>query len=160
MKKRILLFLLFVFLFSLSGLLAQSSEMPASYFDMSSFPQWARDLRRAEIITFGAFPFAYLVTNISYDTYRFSQHDWDTRYAPWPIKGAGAIEQDTKEKLTVIGIATGLAVSIALIDYGIVRIKRYRAEKQVRSMPEGTPIIIMKPLGESESETETDSGTP
>ena len=151
---------MFLLLLSLPCLWAQTNDMPAAYFDMSSFPQWAKDLRRAEIITFGAFPFAYLLTNISYDTYRWSQNSWDTRYAPWPIKGAGAIDQDTKEKITVIGIAAGVAVAIALIDYGIVRYKRGRAERETRSLPEGTPIIVISPLGGPESDTEAENGNP
>ena len=156
MKNRKLFCLILLFFVFLSGLSAQFNygagsgfeELPSTQFDMTGAPQWVKDLRRAEIIAFGAFPFTYLITNISYDSYRWSNNSWDVRYAPWPIKGAGAIEQGRSEKGRVIAIAAGGAVLLALIDYGIVRYKRSQKEKESRSIPAGTPIIIRKPLGE------------
>lgn len=148
MKRNIVF--LFLLLFSLSGLWAQTgtsdSSMGSTQFDMTGFPQWTKDLRRGEIIAFGSFPFMYFFTNFSYDTYRFATHSWDRRYAPWPMKGAGAVETSQKEKLAVIGIAAGSAVLVALIDFAIVKVKRNRAEREIRSLPPGSPIIIQKPL--------------
>ena len=162
MKKRTaLLLFLFILFVSVSVLHAQStssssSSMSSSQFDMTGFPQWAKDLRRAEIITFGSFPFAYFFTSFSFDTYRFATNGWDRRYAPWPIKSAGAIESSQNEKLMTIGIAAGVAVLIAVIDYGIVRHKRNRLEQESRNLPPGTPIIIRSPMnGETDESPES-----
>ena len=151
-------FLILLLFFSLPGLQAQPYSTESNQFDTSDFPQWAKDLRRAEIIAFGSFPFTYFFSNFAYDTYRWSNNGWDTRYAPWPIKGAGAIEQNKDEKLKVIGIAAGGAVLIALIDYSIVRYKRN--QKESRSLPAGTPIIVRTPLNGEETDKELDIPEP
>jgi hypothetical protein len=125
---------------------ADDASMVSTQFDMSGFPQWTRDLRRAEIVAFGAFPFTYFFTNFGFDMYRCASNGWDRQYAPWPVKPAAAIEQTQDEKIRVLTIAAGGAVLISLIDYGIVRYKRSQQEKEIRSLPPGTPIIIRKPL--------------
>ena len=157
MKKGFVFFCLFAILIiiPLSTLCAQAStpdpNMVSSQFDTTGFPQWAKDLRRFEIITFGAFPFAYFFSNFAYNTYRWSNNEWDTRYAPWPITSAGGIEQTKDEKMVTLGIAAGGAVLIALVDYGIMRYKRYKLERENSQLPEGTPIIIRRPLLEEDA---------
>jgi hypothetical protein len=152
-KNRFVLFALLFFVL-LPALGAQAStgdsSLPSTQFDMNDFPQWAKDLRRAEIVAFGTFPFAYFFSNFGYDLYRYKTNDWDIRYAPWPIKGAGAVEQTHDEKLKVLAYAAGGAVLIAIVDFGIERFKRSRRENV--TLPEGTPIIIRKPLVEENAE--------
>jgi hypothetical protein len=109
------------------------------------FPQWAMDLRRAEIVAFGAFPFAMFFSIFAMDTYRASNHDWDSHYYPWPFKGPGAIEMDRDERILTLEIAIGGSLAIALADHIIVRVKRARAEKQRLDLPEGELIILRKP---------------
>ena len=144
--KKIACFLLVIFLFSVVPAWTQTEDMRSSYFDMSEFPLWARDLRRGEIIAFGAFPFAYFFTNFGYDAYRWSNNSWDNRYAPWPINSAGTIEKTQEDKIAVIGIAAGVAVVLALVDYGIMRTRRTRLERQRMEIPIEAPIIIRTPL--------------
>jgi hypothetical protein len=156
---------IFVFLFflaALSPLSAQSSSskpaLPATQFDTSEFPQWAKDLRRGEIVAFGSFPFAFFFATISMDLYRSATHDWDRRYAPWPAKPAGSIDMTKDEQIRTLGLAAGGAVLIALTDYAIERYKRSKAEKRSRELPAGTPIIIRKPLDEKEVPAEAEEG--
>ena len=148
MIKKTACFLLFILLFSMFPSLIHTEDMGSSYFDMSEFPLWARDLRRGEIIAFGAFPFAYFFTNFGYDSYRWSNNSWDNRYAPWPFNTAGTIEKTHEDKIAVIGIAAGLAIVIALVDYGIMRSRRARLERQRLEIPIEAPIIIRTPLNE------------
>ena len=122
--------------------------MGSSYFDMSEFPLWARDLRRGEIIAFGAFPFAYFFTNFGYDAYRWSNNSWDNRYAPWPFNTAGTVEKTQEDKIAVIGIAAGVAIAIALVDHGIMRSRRNRLERQRMEIQIEAPIIIRTPMNE------------
>jgi hypothetical protein len=148
----LLIFILPVMLPAQTGL-TDDNPMASSSFDMSGFPQWARDLRRGEIIAFGAFPFMYFFSNFGFDIYRMVSHDWDRLYAPWPLKPAGAIDQTQEEKIRVLGIAAGGAIVLAFVDYGIQRHKRNRLAREIRSMPDGTPIIIRTPLyGEETNE--------
>jgi hypothetical protein len=152
MKRKAAFFfpLVFFFLFSPSRLRAQTSAsdpaMKSTQFNTTGFPRWAKDLRRGEIIAFGSFPFTYFFSTFGFDLYRMSNNSWDMRYAPWPLKPAGAIEPTKDEKIMTLGIAAGGAIVIALVDYGITRYKRNRLERENRSLPEGTPIIIRKPL--------------
>ena len=135
MKNKKKIFLTGVLLFvCLSGLSAQanSSEMISTEFDMSGSPQWAKDLRRAEIITFGVFPIMYLATS--------------------SIMSWSAASYGQQHRVKSIGIAAGGAVLISFIDYSIVLIKRKREEREIRSLPPGTPIIIRTPMDEEKSE--------
>jgi hypothetical protein len=109
------------------------------------FPQWTRDLRRAEIVAFGVFPFMMFFATFSVDTYRAANHDWDNRYLPWPAKGPGAIEMDTEEHKLTLKIAIAGSLVFALADHLILQHKRARAEKQRLNLPEGDLIILRKP---------------
>jgi hypothetical protein len=121
--------------------------------EKSGFPQWALDLRRAEIIAFGSFPFMMFLTTFSMDTYRASNHEWDGRYLPWPLKSAGAVQMTTDENIIVLSAAIAGSVLVALTDHLIVRIKRARLERQRQELPEGDPIILRKPWPEEKAES-------
>lgn len=153
MKNKLFFFpLLCIFLFSqLPALNAQTTQTASTntvHFDMSGFPLWAKDLRRAEIIAFGSFPFMYFFSNFAFDSYRFAAHGWNRRYAPWPLTSSAAIEKTKEEKFITLGIAAGGAVVMALVDYAMVRYKRHRLEEEARRLEDGSPIIIRKPLDE------------
>ncbi|MDR2618574.1 MAG: hypothetical protein LBC62_06860 [Treponema sp.] len=141
--------LLFAFC-ALRAAWAQSSPATipsaSAAFDMTGFPQWAKDLRRGEIVAFGSFPFAFFFTNFAYDMYRSASHGWDRRYAPWPVKAAGSVGLTQREQLATLGVAAGGSVLIAVADHLILRYKRNKREKEIRSLPAGTPIIIRRPL--------------
>ena len=135
----------------------------ATQFDMTGFPQWARDLRRGNIVAFGSFPFMYLFANFTFDTYRYASHGGNRLYAPWPFKPAGAVGHTRQDRLNILGLAAGGAVLFALVDHGIVRYRRNRAEREIRALAPGTPVIIRTPLYEYEEEEEgeyLDSETP
>ncbi|MDR2068250.1 MAG: hypothetical protein LBP71_00065 [Spirochaetaceae bacterium] len=152
----LVLFLIFFFLHI--AVYAQTSSgsttvMPSVEFDTSTFPQWAKDLRRAEIVAFGSFPFTLFLATFTTDTVRFANNNWDTRYAPWPIRSAGGIEMNTRQRLITIGAAAAGSVIISLADHFIVRYKRNRAEKARLNLPDGSPIIIRRPWPETDAET-------
>ncbi|MDR2028996.1 MAG: hypothetical protein LBP93_05595 [Treponema sp.] len=126
------------------------SNLPATQFDTSDFPLWAKDLRRAEIVAFGSFPFTVFFASLGMDLYRSAAHDWDRRYAPWPLKTAGSIDMTTDQHFITLGIAAAGSVLISLADYLIVRYKRNKAERQAQQIPAGDPIIIRRPWPEEE----------
>jgi hypothetical protein len=148
MKRRKTLAVLLLILFCAStaysqystGVSPTSTEPPKIL-----FPQWALDLRRAEIVAFGSFPFMMFFSILGMDLYRSATHNWDSRYYPWPAKGPGAIEMDTDQHLLTLGIAASGALVFALADHLIVRYKRARAERQRLDLPEGDVIILRKP---------------
>jgi hypothetical protein len=74
--------------------------------------------------------------------------DWSEegrRYAPWPLKSAGAVKMTNREQEMTMAIAAGLSGAIALADFVIVQIKRHSERKRAESLPAGTPIITKKP---------------
>ena len=152
MKKFVLFISILVLIcfVSTSGLSADVFD--SVFFDMSEFPQWARDLRRGNIVAFGSFPFVYLLSVFSYGMYRYASNDWDRRYAPWPLTAAGAIEMTQSEMFMTIGIAAGTAVAFALVDHVIMRFRRSRLGREIRNIPEGAPVIIRRPLYEDETD--------
>jgi hypothetical protein len=90
-------------------------------------PQWAKDLRRGEIIAFGALPFTFFFTKTFMDLYRMATHGWDSRYAPI-VKSAGAVPMTDTEIKMMFGIAISSSVSVAVVDHFIVKHKRNKAK--------------------------------
>jgi uncharacterized membrane protein YgcG len=126
----------------------------------SEFPQWALDLRRFDIILFGSFPFAYWFASTGVDLYRSSQHNWDARYAPWPVKSAGAVNMTNDEYMVTLSFAFGGSVIAALVDHIIVRAKRNKAARELPAVVPGEVIITRtpKPGGGGEDSGGADPG--
>ena len=96
------------------------------------FPLWQRELRRFEILSFGALPFATLLSFWGYDMIRAIQHPKDLAYYPWPFKQADkAVALTEKEQLGVFLTAAGISITIALIDITYRAIKRSAAKKRL-----------------------------
>jgi len=135
MRQSILQKIVFLFL-SLAAIagtpvFAQStpiSTKPEPYLS-EEFPAWANSLRRSEIVAFGSLPFTVFFTTFAMDSYRYSQNNWDQRYAPWPLKAAGAIEMDESQRIGSFVTACAISVVISLVDYALIRSKR-RAEQR------------------------------
>ena len=142
-----------------------ASEIPGKTLAVKSdFPLWVKDLRRAEIVAFGSFPFTMFAATFGMDTYRWIAHGGGIsedarRYAPWPFKGAGAVDMSNNEHKITMVAAAAASVTIALLDCIIIQTKRYKARERVERLPPGTPIIIRTPaVPESDSLPEADNG--
>jgi len=130
----------------------------------TQLPQWAKDMRRWEIVAFGSFPFTMFFATFGMDTYRYAGTGWnDTRYAPWPLKSAGAVEMTNKEYETTMIIAASLSAVIAVADLIIVQVKRNKARQYAESLPVGTTIITRRswpPVNEPEELPEEADNSP
>jgi hypothetical protein len=138
---------------STSGVSVKTAEPPKTV-----YPQWVRDLRRAEIVAFGSFPFMMFFSILGMDLYRSATHDWDSRYYPWPAKGPGSIDMNTDEHLLTLGIAATGSLVFALADHLILRYKRARAERQRLNLPEGDVIILRRPWPPEEESGDAAAG--
>lgn len=96
-------------------------QTPVPY-EEDEFPQWAKDLRRAEIIVIGSIPFTMFLAIEIFDIYRYVSMDFNPDYAPWPFRGSAPYELE--EKFGVIVTAVSFSVCIAIIDYIIMRVNR------------------------------------
>jgi hypothetical protein len=143
---------------------AQSTTESSTSFITPDMPQWAKDLRRWEIVAFGSIPFTIFFATFGMDMYRWNKANGmeftseGRRYAPWPMKSAGGIAMTGKEQETVFLMAAGLSITIAFVDFAIVQIKRYNARKRAEALPVGTTIITRTPLSKDPSEEEDGGG--
>jgi hypothetical protein len=124
---------LVLFLAFVPGVGAQSNTA-VSKEDKIEWPQFAQDLRRYDVVSFGLFPFAYLVTSIGYDFVNDS--------------GAGWTSDDYRKVITGAAV---VSLTVAAIDMVIVWMKRRAAgrREEARSRPEteirNTPLYAPLP---------------
>ena len=142
-----------------------SSQSTATTFDTTDFPQWAKDLRRWDIIAFGSFPFSMFFVTFATDMIRWNnENGMDTseqgrRYAPWPLKSAGAYEMENDEFKRTLLISAGISAAIALVDYFIVRGKRRAERQRIQAMPSGIIEIERIQFGVPQEPEENDDET-
>ena len=91
-------------------------------YDPEEFAPWLRDLRRGEIVTIGAFPLAYVFTQLGYNLYRFGIHGWDSEYAP--VGNPNRAPYSEGETVGVLLGAATVSILIATADYLIGRRRR------------------------------------
>lgn len=143
--------------FLLLAVLAFQVQAQTQAAEENEVPQWVKDLRRWEIVAFGSIPFTMFTATFAMDMYRWSQangmdfSDEGRRYAPWPLKSAGALAMESKEQEITITIAASLSVAIAFADLIIVQVKRNKARKRAEALPSGTIIINRTPMPEDET---------
>ena len=171
MKKLFFLFII-ISLLIIPSVRVYSQNLP-NEFDTTGFPQWALDLRRWDVITFGIFPFCLFFVSVTTDAIRwYNETGWDfseegRRYAPWPLKSAGAYERTADEHFRNIFIAAGFAASLAIVDFAIVKIKKGVDRKRIQSRPASSYNIERRPLNPpveieaaDESDDESETGSP
>jgi len=157
MKKVFFLIILFSLLFN-AAYKAEAQSLSTTHstestYKSSDLPQWVKDFRRFDIIAFGIFPFSmFFVTTVTdlirwRDANNFDLSEAGRRYAPWPLKSAGAEELSNEEFKKTIYIAAGVSLGLALIDLTIVNIKRAIERKRNENHPSGSYEINVTPYG-------------
>jgi len=139
MKKFIFMLLVsFLFLSNVSRAQAQSSsstESSSLAFDMTGFPQWAKDMRRWDIVAFGAYPFALFFTTTYLD-----------------LSGSSTGDMSNKGYGKILLQAGAVSAAVASIDLIIVLIKRSIERKRTESKPKSSADIEIKPYGDQSEE--------
>lgn len=141
MKKRILAILIFSVIFS-NFLLAASSSSSSSSSSTSAepytkeeFPDWAKCLRRFEIVTIGSLPFTTMSATTVFTTIRWIKNDFSTEYIPNPFaftSTEAGIDED--EQKIVLYSAIGASLVVGLVDISIYIAKIEKAKKANRSV--------------------------
>ena len=159
MKKKsiavILIFLLLTPVYKTAAQSSSSASQPSTPSDSSSsnLPQWVKDMRRWDIITFGSFPFSMFTVVFITDLVRWQDangmdfSDAGRRYAPWPLKSAGAVEMTTEEYQRTLILAASLSAAVAFTDLIIVLIKRNKERRRIESRPTGSATVNIIPYG-------------
>ena len=142
MTKKILSAFL-VLCFSLSSLFCDTSS--STDYDDINFPQWSKDLRRTEIITFGSLPFVTLWTSLGYGfAVQGKFHN------PLDKSTSGYTESQQKQ---IIAIAAGTSLALGLTDLAVNLITR-KIRKNRQQKIEKTIRVV--PLSQLEKENQDD----
>jgi hypothetical protein len=132
--------------------------------DTPPVPQWARDIRRWEIVLFGSFPFSMFTVTTVMDLVRWNNANGmsfdDMRYAPWPLKSTGFVPMTNEEQVQTITIAVGVSAAVAFADMVIVQVKRHKARRRAEALPVGTAIITRTPLPNDAEDSEAIPESP
>ncbi|MBN1697413.1 MAG: hypothetical protein JW881_07855 [Spirochaetales bacterium] len=105
------------------------AETYAPYLD-EEFPQWLKDVRRAEIILIGSIPFTMFLAIEAYDFYRFFSSDMNPVNYPWPLRSPLEADYTIEEKAIIVVTALSISLCIAVIDYLIVCSQRESKRKK------------------------------
>ena len=143
-KKRLISkILIFAFLLNASLPAFCADTTPKAYED-DEFPQTLKDIRRFEIITFGALPFVTLDTTLAYSTYRYAKHDFDSAYKPDIFTSSSYTQEEQKG---IILTSVGVCVGIGLTDLVVQIIKRAINKKKPEINYDDIAVI---PISEDE----------
>ena len=97
-------------------------------------------LRRFEIIAFGAFPIILFYVGVGFDTAKYLSNGFDSRYLPWPFKGANSILPEEGEYLARIGVAAIASLGFSGADAWIRAVRhRKAAESQAAALAGSSP---------------------
>lgn len=130
MKKFLRLFWTLTFLvFSSSFLWADNS----TNYDDISFPQWTKDLRRTEVITFGSLPFVTLWTSLGYGLAVKG-----TFHNPLDKSTSGYSEKDQKN---IMMIAAGTSLCLGLTDLLLNVINRKIKDDKASKVQKSITVI-------------------
>jgi hypothetical protein len=126
----------------------------------AEFPEWQKDLRRAEIISFGALPFVTFFASIYYDVYRYYSHDQEAGYLPWPFKNSDtAVALTEDEQKNILLYSAGISVGVAIFDFGYRQISReIRMRKAERENSETDSVIQIEPVAGTTADTAPEGG--
>jgi hypothetical protein len=84
------------------------------------------------------------VSTFAMESIRYFQHDMNGAYLPWPFKGPGAIEMSRKEREQTLVAAVVTSVTIAVIDFTIVQVKRRQEARRTELRNQGEAIRITR----------------
>lgn len=99
---------------------AERSTTPEPY-RREEFPEWAWQLRRAEVVAVGTFPIAMIASGLLYQVGRYAAQDFDQRYAPWFFSTSTGPRYDQNERVGLIVSGAVISVGVALLDYWLGR---------------------------------------
>lgn len=160
----LIFFVLFFSMMPTSALYADDEKIdrtPDPY-GIEEFNIWQKDLRRFEIISFGALPFVSLLSFWTYDIIRSIKHKGDPAYKPWPLKNPEIAEPlSESEQRNVFFAAVGISIGIALIDFSYRAIKREIDKKKLKKLNinNNEPIQLIPIIdGEKEKYQNTEYG--
>ena len=110
---------------------SDKDDEKAAPYEKEEFHPILLDLRRAEIIAFGTFPFTVLFTTVFYDVFRYFYNGMESAYLPWPFKDSStAVAITNNEYMMLLGVSAGISVGIAAVDFVLRKALKKRRERR------------------------------
>lgn len=120
---------------------SESDLTPAPY-GPAEFPEWQLNLRRAEILSFGALPFVTFFSSLYYNVYRYYDHDKQKEYLPWPLNtGKDSVPLAEGEQKKIFLYSAGISVGVAAFDF-MWRTVRHEMKVRKEEREYVEPIVI------------------
>lgn len=142
----------FFFIVALFLAFSPAFSESTTYSDIN-FPQWTKDLRRTEIITFGSLPFVTIWATMGYTFYQYGEIR-----NPLNKSADGLTTSDQKK---IVEIAAVSCISLGLFDLTMNLIQRKaKAHKAKRQRAPDAITITSEKQRMSEMEKQKDEETP
>lgn len=120
---------------------SESDLTPVPY-GPAEFPEWQLNLRRAEILSFGALPFVTFFSSLYYNVYRYYDHDKQKEYLPWPLNtGKDSVPLAEGEQKKILLYSAGISVGVAAFDF-VWRTVRHEMKVRKEEREYVEPIVI------------------
>lgn len=122
MKKKVLFFFIILTLFTKNIFSQTSDSSEPEPYNTKAFPQWAIDLRDAEIITIGSLPFVMLGVTLTYSFINVAEHNFDFAYFSNPFAKGDSFSQEQQKNIIITSAI--VCAGIGITNFTINLIKR------------------------------------
>ncbi|MGI5172316.1 hypothetical protein H0R92_01760 [Treponema sp. OMZ 840] len=130
MKKLAAFLCMLIFISSFAFSAENAAFRIDSYEKGKPLPSWLKDVRRAEIITFGSLPFTTLGVTLVYSLYRYGANDFNPAYIPNPFPlSSSEAKLNKNEQIGIFTTAAVLSIAIGLTDFIVIRVKDHNKKK-------------------------------
>ncbi len=138
-KKIISIALLLVF--SCGIVFSAEPTVTIEPYTKEQIPNWAKDIRRTEIITLGSLPFVTIGVTMGYSFYRVFSNDMNFSYFINPLSSSASASLSEEEQKGLIISSVCISALIGLTDLTINFIQRKISEKKEVELEKGSVII-------------------
>lgn len=154
-NKTIFIFFFILFsaigLFPISNLSAEdsttASTTPEEYSD-NEFPDWAKDLRRTEIISFGSMPFVTLGVTLGLSTYKYVTGASTSFPNPF---NKSSTSYTTDEQIQILKYSSLISLGLGVTDLIINLIQRFNSQKKLKQIQDSKEKVIVTPITPEEA---------
>ncbi|SIP98263.1 hypothetical protein SAMN05920897_10284 [Alkalispirochaeta americana] len=117
---------------AVAGSSLSDDDSPPLPYEREEFPDWARDLRRGEIVAIGSFPLAVILSGIGLQLGRFAvksleEGQFSQEYAPFFFSTRTGSQYNQEERVGLLISAGIISVGVAVADYILGRRERKAA---------------------------------
>ncbi len=109
------------------------SELVPGEYNKDEFPSFLRDIRRAEVIFVGSYPFSVLFTKLGTGIYDYASSGFDRNNAPSMFGGTENSSSGNEETSRILITSLYVSLSITALDYFIGKIKERKKNENKRN---------------------------